>query len=252
MVQLQPVRDPAAPFVTYYNGSSGERTELSMTSFNNWAAKTANYLCDEFDLEPASVIELALPMHWTVPIWVAAARSVGASVRVRDVGADGSGPADLTVVGSTDTHLESAAGAVVACSMLPLAAPFRSPLPEGVQDYFAEVRSFGDHFAGPSIDRDTPALWLANRQLTVAELREFVVALAAEHHVASGDRILVTDRPVGRQDGVSVSMSQLLMSFDIPMAIGGSSVIVAELEATRIEHIASQERVTATIENLDL
>ena len=39
--------DPARPLVTFYDDATGERVELSVATFANWVAKTANLLQDE-------------------------------------------------------------------------------------------------------------------------------------------------------------------------------------------------------------
>ncbi len=38
--------DPARPLITFYDDSAGERVELSVVTFANWVAKTANLLVD--------------------------------------------------------------------------------------------------------------------------------------------------------------------------------------------------------------
>ncbi|MGF7238961.1 MAG: hypothetical protein ACQSGP_29015, partial [Frankia sp.] len=38
--------DPARPMLTFYDDQTGERTELSATTLDNWVAKTANLLTD--------------------------------------------------------------------------------------------------------------------------------------------------------------------------------------------------------------
>ena len=51
---LGPVlRDRAAlPLITFYDDADGTRVELSAATVANWAAKTANWLHDECDLQP--------------------------------------------------------------------------------------------------------------------------------------------------------------------------------------------------------
>ena len=44
-------RDAGRPLVTFYDHATGERTELSVTTYANWVAKTASLLADEYDLE---------------------------------------------------------------------------------------------------------------------------------------------------------------------------------------------------------
>ena len=43
--------DPGRPLVTFYDDDTGERTELSATTWANWVAKVSSLLCDELDLE---------------------------------------------------------------------------------------------------------------------------------------------------------------------------------------------------------
>ena len=57
-------RDPARPLLTHYDDSTGERVELSATTLDNWVAKTANLLQDEFDVGPGSTVAVSLPVHW--------------------------------------------------------------------------------------------------------------------------------------------------------------------------------------------
>ncbi|NDU76176.1 TIGR03089 family protein, partial [Actinomadura sp. DSM 109109] len=38
--------DPSRPLVTFYDDAAGERVELSARTFDNWVAKTANFLVD--------------------------------------------------------------------------------------------------------------------------------------------------------------------------------------------------------------
>ena len=65
--------DPSSPLVTYYDESSGERIELSATSFANWVNKTANLIRDEMGLSEGEAIFLDLPLHWQSLVWVQAA-----------------------------------------------------------------------------------------------------------------------------------------------------------------------------------
>src|SRR3546814_13660057 len=39
--------DPGQPLVTFYDDTSGERTELSVKTYANWVSKTANLYVDE-------------------------------------------------------------------------------------------------------------------------------------------------------------------------------------------------------------
>ena len=72
--------DPGQPFLTAYDESTGERTELSVTTYANWVSKTANLLTDELGLDAGDTVLLDLPPHWLVPVFLGAAWSAGLSV----------------------------------------------------------------------------------------------------------------------------------------------------------------------------
>src|SRR3954470_6954969 len=78
--------DPGRPRVTWY-GSDGERVELSARTLENWVAKTANLLVEDFDAGPGSRICLRLPAHWRAVPWLLAVWSDGACALVPAQGA---------------------------------------------------------------------------------------------------------------------------------------------------------------------
>jgi uncharacterized protein (TIGR03089 family) len=55
---------PARPLITHYDDVLGSRIELSVATMANWAAKTANWLRDEHDVQPGAAVAVALPAHW--------------------------------------------------------------------------------------------------------------------------------------------------------------------------------------------
>src|SRR5215212_9596422 len=73
-------RDPARPLLTYYDDATGERVELSAATLDNWVAKTANLLQDEFDVGPGSTVAVALPVHWQTAAVLLGTWSCGAAV----------------------------------------------------------------------------------------------------------------------------------------------------------------------------
>src|SRR3954469_8446027 len=56
--------DPTRPLLTYYDDGTGERTELSGATLDNWVAKTANLLVDGCGLGPGDRAAVLLPPHW--------------------------------------------------------------------------------------------------------------------------------------------------------------------------------------------
>lgn len=69
--------DPARPMVTFYDDATGERVELSVATFANWVAKTANLLQGDLAAEPGDRLALLLPAHWQSAVWLLACSSVG-------------------------------------------------------------------------------------------------------------------------------------------------------------------------------
>src|ERR671931_2549199 len=62
-------RDPARPLLTFYDDATGERAELSVTTFATWVAKTANLLRDDLGAGPGDTVSVDLPLHWQDAVW---------------------------------------------------------------------------------------------------------------------------------------------------------------------------------------
>ncbi len=115
---------PARPFVTFYDDRTGERVELSVTTYANWVAKTAGLVQDELDLERGGLVLVDLPTHWLGAVWLGAAWSGGQVVTTDRGLAD---EADLVVCGpeGVEEYADRAdAVPVVALSLRPLGARF--------------------------------------------------------------------------------------------------------------------------------
>src|SRR5690606_21134952 len=124
--------DPGRPLVTFYDDATGERVELSVATFANWVAKTANLLQDELSAEPGDRVALLLPAHWQTAVWLLACASVGV---VADVASPDPGAADIVVSGpDTLDAARACSGARVALALRPLGGRFPQP-PEGFADY---------------------------------------------------------------------------------------------------------------------
>src|SRR5213076_3247234 len=72
--------DPGQPLVTAYDDATGERTELSVTTYANWVSKTANLFTDDLGLDAGDTVLLDLPAHWLVPVFLGAAWSSALAV----------------------------------------------------------------------------------------------------------------------------------------------------------------------------
>jgi uncharacterized protein (TIGR03089 family) len=132
---------PAAPLVTFYDVRTGERTELSVTTYANWVAKTSSLLLEEYDVERGARVRLDLPAHWLSPVFLGAVWNLGAAAVLAD------GPADLVVTGPDGIDRARIAGApVLATALHPLGRPFEAALPTGVDDFGRVVWSQPDAF----------------------------------------------------------------------------------------------------------
>ncbi|MGH3617980.1 MAG: TIGR03089 family protein, partial [Pseudonocardiaceae bacterium] len=79
--------DPARPRITHYDDAAGSRIELSGATLANWAAKTANWLRDELDVQPGDIVAVLLPPHWQTAGVLLGAWWCGATVTVSPHGA---------------------------------------------------------------------------------------------------------------------------------------------------------------------
>lgn len=159
--------DPARPMVTFYDDATGERVELSVATFANWVAKTANLLQGDLAAEPGDRLALLLPAHWQSAVWLLACASVGV---VADVQGDPAA-ADLVVSGPDSLDAARACrGERIALALRPLGGRFPQA-PEGFADYAVEVPGQGDRFAPfAPVDPDAPALTVGGAGFTGAEL----------------------------------------------------------------------------------
>lgn len=143
--------DPGQPLVTFYDDASGERTELSVTTYANWVSKTANLYVDELMLDPGDALRIELPTHWLGPVFLGAAWSCGL-----ELADDDPRGAAVSVVGPDG--VEGATGTTLACSLLPFATRFRNPLPAGVIDHGELWPGQSDVFSPlDATDLDLPA-----------------------------------------------------------------------------------------------
>jgi uncharacterized protein (TIGR03089 family) len=228
---LDPLRTgPAAarPLVTYYDDATGERIELSATTTANWAAKAANLLHDECDVEPGTRIALLLPAHWQTAALLLAAWWCGAEV-VSDPTA-----ADWVACDADRLDLALAAGPAGGVIALSLDAFGKglSGLPVGVLDFATEVRLQGDEFVPwQPVGEDTPALDGA----TVAEVLARARAAAGAAGMTGDTRVLST------LDWIGEGLTRGLLAV---LAAGASLVQVRNADEALLERRAATERTT--------
>ncbi|RSS76817.1 TIGR03089 family protein [Streptomyces sp. WAC06614] len=231
--------DPGRPLVTFYDDATGERVELSVATFANWVAKTANLLQGDLAAGPGDRLALLLPAHWQSAVWLLAAASVGVVVEI------GGDPADADLVVSGPDTLDAAracSGERMALALRPLGGRFPQP-PAGFADYAVEVPSQGDRFAPfVPVDPEGPGLVVGDVALSYAGLVERARADAARLGLGPGERVL-SGQGYATWDGLSAGLFG-------PLATGGSVVLCRHLEQLSAEGLAQRvesERVTRTL-----
>ncbi|MFL4476429.1 TIGR03089 family protein [Paeniglutamicibacter sp. MACA_103] len=188
---LAPVRHSTHPYLTWYS-KSGERVELSGRVFDNWVAKSANLLHEEFDLAPGSVVATDMPGHWKSVALALACWHLGAEVRCVAPGTD-PGDVDVFITADTQTLTVNGSVEVIAVPLPALAMAFDGPLPVGATDYASEVRSYADSFNHSPIDTAATALHSAAATLDYSQL--FAAAASPE---SAGTALLSTAWPLER------------------------------------------------------
>ena len=229
--------DSGRPRLTWY-GAAGERVELSARTLDNWVAKTANLLVDEFDAGPGTSVGVQLPAHWRTATWLLATWSVGAGALVADAADPPPEPADVLV--TADPSVAVAAGvdpaALVGVALPALATSFGAGLPAGVHDAAVEVRIRGDVFVplvAPA-PHDPALVTTARAPVTHGELLPAAADAARAVEMPAGVRLLSCAGP-------DRAIEELLA----PLLLDGSVVLHAPgVEGDALERIADQEQVT--------
>ncbi len=226
------------PLVTAYDDRTGERVELSVTTYANWVAKTASLLQDELGLVHGDRLLVDLPPHWLGPVWLGAAWSLGLVVSPRGAVPE----ADAIVCGPDGVEWYAGPAAsspvavpVVACSLLPMATRFPTALPDGVLDYGLVVWGQPDAFApyDPVLAGD-PAWEDAGGTLSQAQ----VTGLRLDTDGGPVTRLLTDRHPVSR-DGLAALVE--------PLRAGGGTVWVADPAPDGWDARAAAEQATAVL-----
>lgn len=218
----------ARPLVTHYDDALGSRIELSVATVANWAAKTANWLVEEFDVEEGDEVAVELPAHWQTAGVLLGAWWCGAHVV-----ADAAG-ARIAFVGPEGIAGKAEATAVVALD--PLGRGLGGSVPSGALDYLSEARLAGDDFSPlVPIAGDTPALLGSTVDDVLARAR----ARAGELGIGESARVLST-RDWTLPDGV-------LEALLAPLVVGAHLVQVTGSTPERLVAHREAERTTVDL-----
>lgn len=198
--------DSSRPLVTFYDDATGERVELSVKSFDNWVAKTANLLTEGWCATLGERLAISLPTHWQGMVWLCAAWSCGLVVRLDDPHRDEAADYRLTELEASDSAVEVAAYADV----------FYPPEP---------------------VSPDLAALETSQGLRSQADLLLLGRDTAARMELGAGPRLLTDANPC--------SLAGIAPALLAPMVTGGSVVLVRNADPARETSRVRQEQVTA-------
>ncbi|AWB83532.1 TIGR03089 family protein [Corynebacterium liangguodongii] len=209
---------PQAPRLTVYDEAAGTRMEFSALTLDNWAAKIANMLDEEFELEPGATVLIDLPASWqlaVIALGVINSSRKPVFAGETDAAEEQAAPALVfTTVEAAPSY--AAARDVVVVSPDPFGRGViesGGQLPEGTVDFGPTVRFYGDSYLG-----DSPAL------------------------AAYADGELGAHRYMVDPWRDRVDVDKRLLA---PLAAGGSVVACLGLNSTeRLRAIAEAENVT--------
>ncbi|PRY27983.1 TIGR03089 family protein [Pseudosporangium ferrugineum] len=224
-------KDPTTPLLTWYDDTTGDRTELSGATMDNWVAKTANLLVDGLGLGPGDSAAVLLPPHWQTAAILLGTWAAGLEVYT------GPDPRPVDALFAWPDTLEAAgawsAGDSYATGLLPLAMPLR-PVPPGYVDYTVEVRGYGDHFASRRPARPGDAALNGTDHGTISGT---AAARARELGIEPGARVLIDARAYP-------DPADWLLT---PLFAGASIVLCAALDPAVTERRVAAENVTLTL-----
>ncbi|WP_433374982.1 TIGR03089 family protein [Actinoplanes sp. CA-142083] len=227
-------QDPTTPLLTWYDDATGDRTELSGATLDNWVSKTANLVVDGLGLGAGDTAAVLLPPHWQT-----AAIALGVSAAGLAVAFPGRPqPVDALFAGApagVEAAAEWPATDRFATGLLPLAMPLRE-VPPGFVDYVTEVRNYGDHFRGAPVSPDDRAL-AGPVELSHLAVMRTATERAAELGITAGDRVLIDTRAYP-------APADWLFA---PLAVGASVVLCANLHPAKLDARTTAEKVTVVL-----
>lgn len=228
--------DAARPLITHYDDRGDTRIELSRATVANWAAKTANWLRDELDAEPGSLVAVTLPPHWQTVGVLLGAWWCGATVTGE---VDGALVAFVPPAGATGEGADT----VAAVALDPLGRGLADP-PAGMLDYVSEARVHGDDFVPwEPVSGDTPAL----PGRSVQDLVQAARNRAAELGITDRDRVLSTVDFAPADALIDATNDALIDGLLAILAAGASLVLVTHPDPAAVTGRAATEQVTATL-----
>lgn len=226
--------------LTYCDGATGERTELTAAALGGWAGRAAGLLRDGCGLRAGDRATVLLPPHWQTAAVLMGAWSLGVAVSYRPWATAGLAPPDAApwdAVFVAKNRLDSWLEAVPAGRhrfVLGLAADGAGlvDVPDGYRDFIAEARRYPD--APPAYWEIGPDGSASPDGTTYTEWAGLAEGFAESLGLTAGDRVLVD---------VS-AREQPVMWLLAPLSAGASVILCANLDPGRLNERAAAEGAT--------
>jgi uncharacterized protein (TIGR03089 family) len=202
--------------------------ELSVATLTNWAAKTANWLTEEIEIEPGDKVVVRLPAHWQTAGILLGAWWCGAHI-VSD-----EKEAQIVFVGPEEKIVSGITTAIV--SLDPMGRGLSRQPEKASIDFLSEVRAAGDEFHSAfPIPGNAPAMLSS----TVDELLIAAREVAVESAISQQDRVLSTVE-WSLPDGI-------LRGLLAPLAAGAHLVQVTGAAPENLDNYRRNERTTVDL-----
>ncbi|MCX4474736.1 TIGR03089 family protein [Micromonospora sp. NBC_01655] len=231
------------PLLTFCDGATGERTELTATELGGWAARTAALLRDGCGLDVGDRAAVLLPAHWQTAAVLLGAWSIGVAVSFRPRATAG-----LPVLGpGADEPLDAVFASWARLDdwlenvpegrhrfVLGLGDP-RAEVPDGWRDFLPEVRRHGD--APPAYAAVHPSFAATPDGTSYHAWGELARHIADSLDLRPGDRLLVD--AAEHEEPVKWLLA--------PLVAGASVVVCANLDPARRDALIAAEGVTKVL-----
>ncbi len=222
---------PSQPLVTFHDGATGERVELSVVTVDNWVSKIANLLAGDLGHDAGATATVELPAHWQTAVSVLGVWAAGMTL------ASPQEQVDVRIVGPQAVEVYDGGAQtsdVVASALRPLGGRFTEPLPAGWLDFAVEVPPQPDVLVDPRPMAAPAVSW--NAPLSAADLMRQASAAADAVGLKTGGR-LMTDLSPAMPDGLVGALCACL-------GVAGSLVLVTNTSQAAADRLSEQERVT--------
>ncbi|APF40506.1 TIGR03089 family protein [Neomicrococcus aestuarii] len=233
------LRQQNHPALVWYS-ADGERIELSGRVFDNWVAKSANFLREQFDVEPGQAVGLRVKTHWKSLAFAFAVLQTGATIAAPD-------RASVDLLFTDDPELADElnhSGETLVVTLPSLAFAYPGDLAPHLTDYSAEVRAFADYFAPEPVAADALALDSLSGPLTYIEFMDAVTTRLGALHSnpnASTDAPLVA---LMRTDAFGPRPDYRAAMVDAAAVwVLGGTVILVDLDKEVTDRMRSDERI---------